>query len=58
MHKKLFYMHELKLQLNFTYCTYENVKKHEKIMMSFTDYGRSVKKLPSLAENQLQHPNV
>ena len=38
MHKKLFYMHELKLQLNFTYCTYENVKKHEKIMMSFTMY--------------------
>ena len=51
-------MHELKLQLNFTYCTYENLKKHEKIMMSFTDYGRPLRKSPSLAENQLSLPNV
>ena len=42
-------MHELKLQLNFTYCTYENVKKHEKIMMSFT-----VRKSPSLCTVRLK----
>ena len=50
MHKKLFCMRELKVQLNFTYRTYENVKKHKRIMMSFTDYGGLVKKLPSLHE--------
>ena len=53
-------MHELKLQLNFTYCTYENVKKHEKIMMSFTMYHLKLilsKDLENVLQKQTENHN-